>query len=194
MPVDPSGKNHIQKLDVYSQQETLHRLKRIDINFTYCIEDTNLEQSQQIAGILNRILLASADSLEEIILSNPIGYLPGLVFPIMNNVTKLQLLFYWNGSETTNFSSYLKSGEIFPKGFQFTVLSRLEEVIIILETEVQGQQYYTHFDCWENNLHSCGIAKGVKTIEYSDDFKFSTRRLKITFPNANWDSASSCED
>lgn len=178
------------KLIAYSQQKKLNQLKCINIDFTHTIEDNNKQRDKEIARILNRILKASAESLEHIILSTPIGYLPGLVFPIMKNVIKLELLFYWWGTDATSFTGCLRSGQIFPKGFKFSILPKLEDVIINLETEGGNPQNCSRFDCWQNNLKSCRIAKSVKYIEYSDDCGFSIRRLKTTFPKAIWSNTS----
>lgn len=189
MPVDPGGDNHIAKLNAFSQHKKLDKLKCIDIDFTHIIEDYH-KQDKEIAEILNRILMASAESVEEIILRTPIGYLPGVIFPVMKKVIKLQLLFYWYGTDTTDFNGYLRRGQIFPKGFKFTVLPKLADVIINLETEGGNPQNYSRFDCWQNNLKSCRIAKSVKNIEYSDDCGFSIKRLKTSFPNAIWSESS----
>lgn len=184
MPVDPGGGNHIDKLDEYSKRGKLD-IKCIYIDLTHTIEDTE-EHDDEISEILNRTLLAAVDSLEEIVLRNPVGYLPELVFPLMKKVVKLQLLFYWWGSDTTNVTGYLRSGEIFPKGFKFSVMPKLEEVVIELNTEGKSPMYYSTFDCWKNNLKSCGIASSVKKIKYSDNCGFLTTRLKTTFPKAVW--------
>lgn len=194
MPVDRNGKNHMKKLKDYSQQKKLNNLKRIDIDFSHIIERSNAAQDEEIAEILNRIFLASADSIKEINLMNPIGYIPGLEFPVMKNVLSLQLSFSWWGSDATNVTCYLRKGEIFPKGFKFNVFPKLEEVIISLENEGNGPQYFTRFDCWRKNLQSCGIAKSVRTIEYSDECDFSTKYLKTAFPRAIWASNSSFEE
>lgn len=190
MPVDPAGENHMAKLNAFSQRKKLDKLKTIDIDFTHTIDDANKQQDKKIAEILNRILLASAESLEEIILRTPIGYLPGLVFPVMKQVTILQLQFYWYGTDTTSFTGYLRGGQIFPKGFRFSRLPKLDDVAIKLETEGGNPQNYSRFDCWHNNLKSCRIAKSVTSIQYNDDCGFSIQRLKTTFPNAVWSENS----
>lgn len=190
MPVDPAGANHMAKLNAFSELKQLDKLKCIVIDFTHIIEDNNEQQDKEIAKILNRILVAGAQNLEEIILRSPIGYIPGLVFPVMKKVTKLQLLFYWWGTDACTFTGCLRGGEIFPKRFKFAVLPNLKEVVINLETEGGNPQNYTRFDCWQNNLKSCGIAKKVTNIEYADDCGFSKQRLRITFPNAIWSDSS----
>lgn len=189
MPVDPGSGNHLEKLNEFSQLKTLTKLKSICIDLTHTIEESD-ENDDDIAEILNRILQASAGCLKGITLRTPIGHLPDVVFPIMKQVTKLELQFYWWGTDATNFTGCLRAGEIFPKGFKFSVLPKLEEVIIKLETEGGSPQYYTRFDCWKNNLKSCGIAKNVKRIQYNDRCGFSKQRLKITFPNAKWSEYS----
>lgn len=186
MPLDPAGGNHIAKLNAFSQHKKLDKLTSIEIDLSYSIEDYT-EQDKEIAEILNRILIASATSLGKIILQTPIGQLPGLVFPVMENVTQLQLLFYWYGTDATNFTGHLRDGQIFPEGFKFSDLPKLENVVIHLETEVGIPK---RFDCWQNNLKLCLISKTVKKIEYNDDYGFSKQRLKITFPEAVWSEIS----
>lgn len=194
MPVDINGKNHMEKLYDYSQQTKLNNLKRIDIDFSQIIETPNELQDEQISAILNRIFLASADSLKEINLMNPIGYIPGLVFPVMKSVISLQLSFSCWGSDATNVTDYLRNGKIFPKGFKFNVFPKLEEVIISLEAEGSRPQNGGSFDCWKKNLQSCGIARSVRKIEYSDECDFSTKHLKVAFPKAVWANNSSFEE
>lgn len=190
MPVDPHGRDHLEKLNAFSQHRKLPQLKTIDIDFTHSIEDGDNQQNEEMAKILNGILKASAGSLEEITLRTPIGYLPGLVFPVMKRVAELNLLFFWYGSDATSFTGYLRAGEIFPKGFKFSVLPNLRRVAIDLETEGKSPQYYSRFDCWKINLKSCGIAKRVKSIQYNDDCGFSKQRLRTTFRNARWTKTS----
>ncbi len=190
MPVDPHGEKHLETLNTYSQLKKLPKLKSIDIALTYIIEDDDDDQNGDIAEILNRILKAGASSVLEITLRTPIGQLPFLVFPVMKRLTKLNLLFHWFGSDKTSFTECLRAGEIFPDGFKFSVLPNLKEVVIQLETDGQGPQHNSRFDCWKNNLQFCGIAKRVKIIHYNDDCGFSKQRLKITFPNAKWTKAS----
>lgn len=188
MPVDPNGDSHIEKLNVFSQLTKLDKLKYIDIDLTHT-KESNEQQYQLIAQILNRILLAGADTIEEIILRTPIGYLPELRFPKMANVMKLQLLFNWDESDTFRYH-HLESGQLFPKGFKFTDLPKLEDVIFNLEIEDSKPKIVFRFDCWNDNLKSCRIAESVKNIEYNDDCLFLTKRLRKTFPNAIFSETS----
>lgn len=194
MPVYRNGKNHMEKLCEYSRQKQLNNLKRIDIDFSQIIEQSNDVQNKEISEMLNRIFVASVDSLKEIVLMSPIGCIPGLVFPVMKNVVNLQLLFSWRTSDATKFSDCLRNGEILPKGFKFTVFPKLEEVIISLDTDGNGRQYFKGFDCWKNNLKSCGIARCVRNLEYFDECDFSTKHLKMAFPKAIWANNSSFEE
>jgi len=183
MPVDPSGKSHIDKLDNFSRNE-IGSLTKLTVDHTHCIEDTDSDLDAKITQVLNRILEASAASLDQLTLCNPIGYLPGtLKIPLMPKVTGLNLFFNWWGENAT-FNGHLRGGELFPRGFKFkSSFPNLRDVDINLETEI-GIKY--RFDMWKNCLKSVGIARSVRQLEYSDDCGFKKEQLKKTFPKASW--------